>query len=156
MRTLIVWKNTRVYNNVINSTQAHLVQSPQAVCNGESWEVRCPSFLTKSWLSIEWVIPEIYFLHPPRQPGKHLFWSWRGAEKAFQAQRDQTISIQNPSVPTGPALNGTGLADHLSSFEHTFHSSRYLTSKCLTFHFQKLDNTIKCQWSCEDHWKQSH
>lgn len=44
-----------------------------------------------------------------------------------------------------------GLAVHLNCFEHTFHSSCYLTSKCLTFHVQKLDNTIKCQWSCEDH-----
>lgn len=43
------------------------------------------------------------------------------------------------------------LANHLKRFEHAFHSSRYLTFKCLTFHFQKLDNTIKRQWFWEDH-----
>lgn len=37
--------------------------------------------------------------------------------------------------------------------EHAFHSSRYLTSKCLTFHFQKLDNTIRRLWFGEDHLK---
>lgn len=53
--------------------------------------------------------------------------------------------LKSPSVSVGAALNGTGLTDHLKCFEHAFHSSRYLTFKCLTFHFQKLDNIIKRQ-----------
>lgn len=41
-------------------------------------------------------------------------------------------------------------------FEHACHSSQYLTLRCLTFQFKRLDNTRMCRWLCEGHQDKSH
>lgn len=41
-------------------------------------------------------------------------------------------------------------------FEHACHSSRYLTLRCLTFQFPKLDNAMMCWCLCEGHCDKSY
>lgn len=62
---------------------------------------------------------------------------------------DQRISIQN-SCPQELLRRAQASPTLSSALNMLSIFLRYLTSKCLTFHFQKLDNTMKHHWFCEE------
>lgn len=112
---------------------------------------RLTKSLTVNVLSQFWNL----FSLRPMEPGKHLFCWWCGSRKYIANWVILNAQCSEPSVSTGAAKSGTDLACLIivcEGFEHAHHSSRYLTLRCLTLQFQKLDNTVMCRWLCEEHW----
>lgn len=123
------------------------------LCNGDFWNIWRQNVLQKSdyrcreliWKSI---------LTPTNG-------TWKSVCSAGDLESESWIgwhwipSILSPLCPQ-ELLTMAQTSLFSECFEHAFHSSRYLTLRCLTFHFQNWDNTIKCQWFCEGHLDKIH